>query len=184
VRGSAAIARSRLRLRGPRRQKSDEREFLGGHAWRRQRRHKRARTGQRHYLDSVTQAQTHQPAPRIANSGRAGIGDQRDLRALFQFDHNFRGACDFVVLVIAHQALLNVEMREQLQRLARVFAGDRVRFFQNPQRPQWNIFQVADGRRDDVQASRAGLVRFGLGHTVDKGDPIAAGVRFAFSFIW
>ena len=74
--------------------------------------------------------------PRIGNRRRARVAHQRHLRALLQINHDFRRARDFIVLVIAHHALLNVEVREQLHGLARVFAGDEIRFLQHAQRPK------------------------------------------------
>ena len=49
--------------------------------------------------------------PRIRNSGSPRVAYQRNLRALLQFDHQFRRPRDFVVLVITHQLFLNVEVR-------------------------------------------------------------------------
>src|ERR1700752_3896404 len=40
--------------------------------------------------------------------------------------------------------------------MPRVFAGDEVDFFQDAQRAQRNVFEVADGRADDVKATAAG----------------------------
>ena len=48
----------------------------------------------------------------IGSCRRASIADKRNLRTLLELDDDFRGAGDFVVLVIAHGAGLNFEMRE------------------------------------------------------------------------
>ena len=163
VRGSAAKARNRLRRSvGRDGKKPINGKFVDRHSGRRQRRHKSGCAGHRHHLDSVTQAQAHQPITGIGNRRSAGIGDQGDFRALLQLDDDFRGARDLVVFVITHQALLNVEMREQLHSLAGVFAGDRVGFLQDSQRAQGDVFEVADGRGHDVQASSSGLSGFVL----------------------
>ena len=98
-------------------------------------------------------AETHEPMPGIGDCRRSRVGHQRDFRALLQFDDQFRSLRNFIVLVIADQPLLNLEMRKQFQRLPRVFARDHVHFLQNAQRAQGDVFQIADRRRDYVQAS-------------------------------
>ena len=37
--------------------------------------------------------------------------------------------------------------------MARVLGGDQIDFFENPQRTQSNIFEVADRRGDDIENS-------------------------------
>ena len=100
---------------------------------------------------------------RIGDRRRARVAYERDLRALLEFDHDFRGARDFVVLVIADEPLLDFEVREQLHRLARVFAGDHVHFLQDAQGAQRNVLEIADGRRDHVQAARCRRQAGGVG---------------------
>ncbi len=47
-------------------------------------------------------------------------------------------------------------MIEQLHGVARVFARYQVHFLQDAQRPQRNVFHVADGRTHQVQRPRSG----------------------------
>ncbi len=68
------------------------------------------------------------------------------------------------MFVVADQALLNVEMREQLQSLARVFTGDGVGFLQDAQGAQGDVFEVADRRRHHVQTAERRFVRFRFCH--------------------
>ena len=102
--------------------------------------------------------------PRIGNGGSSRIAHQRHLRPLLQLDYEFRRARDFVVLVIAHQLFLNVEMRKKLHRLARVFAGDQVGFFQNAQCAQRNILEVADRCGDHIEAACSRFLGFYFCH--------------------
>ena len=134
-------------LRRPRRQKPYKRKLLDRHPRPRQRRHKRARPRNRHHLNSMPQTQTHQPLPRVRNRWRPRIRNQRHFRALLQLNNHFRRARNLVVLVITHQPFLNIKMRQQLHRLPRVLARNRVALLQNPQRPQRNIFQIPNRRR-------------------------------------
>lgn len=100
---------------------------------------------------------------RIRNRRSSGIAYQSHLRALLELDNDFRGARDFVVLVIAHEALLDFKVREQLGGLPRVFASDQVHVLKYPQSAQRNVIQIADWRRHYKQAAR-GRLRFRLGH--------------------
>ena len=86
----------------------------------------------------------------IGNSGHARVGDQRDTRALLHFLHQFGGLRHLVVLVIAGGAGRDGVVIEQLLRLARVFAGDDVDFLQNAQGAQRDVFEIADGRSDQI----------------------------------
>ena len=78
--------------------------------------------------------------------------------AAFHGQHQFGGARQFIVLVIADERLMNFEMIEQLQGVPRIFAGDLVDFLQNAQRAQRDVFQIADGRGHEVEAAAAGPV--------------------------
>ena len=87
----------------------------------------------------------------IGDAGHAGVGDQRDLGAAFEIDDQFGGFGHLVVLVIADQSRLDAVMAEQLQGLARVLAGDQVDFFEDAQGAQRDVFEIADGRGDEVE---------------------------------
>jgi hypothetical protein len=60
----------------------------------------------------------------------------------------------FVVLVAANGGSLNLEVVEQLLRLARVFASNAVNALQNVQSPQRDVAKVADRRGNKVEPGR------------------------------
>ncbi len=97
--------------------------------------------------------QGNQAVPGVGDQRHPGIAHQCDGGALLHRVHQFWCARDFVVLVVADQGLVNFKVIQQLQRVARVFAGDLIHFFQNAQRAQRNIFQIADRRGHQVEAA-------------------------------
>jgi hypothetical protein len=58
------------------------------------------------------------------------------------------------VLVVTEQTSLNAIVIEQPFGGAGILAGDPFRFFQDADRPVRDVLQVADGRRDYVEAAR------------------------------
>ena len=80
----------------------------------------------------------------VGYGGRAGVADERDFGALLELDNELSGTRDFVVLMVTDEGLVNVEMRQQLQRLAGVFAGDDVNFFEGAQGAQRYVLEIAD----------------------------------------
>ena len=64
------------------------------------------------------------------------------------------GAHRFVVLVVAHQRFPNFEMPQQISGVPRVFGGDQVDGFENRERAQSNVVEIADGRRRRHRAWR------------------------------
>ena len=58
-----------------------------------------------------------------------------------------------VVFMVADQRFLNPVMGEELAGPPRVFGRDEVYLFQNPQSPQRDILQVADGGGNDVKCA-------------------------------
>ena len=69
---------------------------------------------------------------------------------MFKRDEQFGCARHFVVLVIADERFANFVVVEELLRVARIFAGDLVDFFEDAQRAQGHVFQIADGCADEV----------------------------------
>ena len=57
------------------------------------------------------------------------------------------------MFVVAHQRLVNVVVSEKLLRMARVFARDLIHFFEDAQRAQRDVLEVADRRADEIQAA-------------------------------
>jgi hypothetical protein len=69
---------------------------------------------------------------------------------LFERDEQFRSAGELIVLVVADERLANFVVTQKLLRVARVFARDLVDFFQNADRTKGDVFEIADGRADQV----------------------------------
>jgi hypothetical protein len=59
------------------------------------------------------------------------------------------------VLVIADQRFRDIQVLQKFARLARVLASDAIALAQDAPRPQRDVFQIADGRRDDVERFQA-----------------------------
>src|SRR6185312_15506338 len=95
---------------------------------------------------------------RIGDAGRAGVGDDGNARAGFQFRDELLGASSFVVLVVADGGRRDLEMVEELLRLAGVLAGDAVAGAQHTQGAQRYVFEIADGRGDELEAGGEGIV--------------------------
>ena len=106
----------------------------------------------------MPQAQRHQPVTGIGYQRHSGIADQRDLRALLHGHDQFRRARQLIVFMIADQRLMNVVVGEQLLRVARVFAGDLICFFENAQGAQGDVLEVTNRRPHKVQTSRRNLL--------------------------
>ena len=98
----------------------------------------------------MPQAKRDQAMARIRNQRHAGVADERDFRALLERDEQFGGASHFIVLVVADERLANFVVAEELLRVACVFAGDLIDFFQDAQGAKGDVLQVADGRANEV----------------------------------
>lgn len=90
----------------------------------------------------------------VGNKRHAGVADERNLRALFERDEQLGSARHLVVLVITDERFADFIMVEQLLRMASVFAGDLIDFFEYAQGAQGDVFEVANGRADQVQTAQ------------------------------
>ena len=109
--------------------------------------------GNGHHRNAMADGERDQPETRIADAGRAGIGNERDRLALLELHDQLGGPCQLIVLVIAGGALFDCVMIEQLLGLAGVLAGDEADLFQNAQGSKGNVFEVADWGADQVKGS-------------------------------
>ena len=96
----------------------------------------------------------NQPGARVGDARRARVGDQRDVLACPKPGDQPWGLARLVVLAQADERLPDLVVREQLRRPSRVFGGDQIHLAQRPQRPERQVFQVADRRRDDEERCR------------------------------
>ncbi len=116
-------------------QKADEEKFFVGQARSRKGSQERGRTGNRNDRNVVAQAKRNEAVAGIGNERHSRVADQRDFRALLHGDNQFRGARHLIVFMVADERLVNVVVSEQLLRVARVFAGDLINFFEDAKGP-------------------------------------------------
>ena len=115
----------------------------------------RRRAGDRNDRHVMADGERDQAKAGVGDAGHAGVGDERDFGAAFEVDDQFGGLGHLVVFVVADGARLDTVVGEKFLRLARVFAGDQVNFFEHAQGAEGDVFEIADGRGDQVE-SRAG----------------------------
>ena len=136
------------------RKKTGEVELIGGQAGDNQAGKKRRWAGKSFDANGRPDGRSHNAIAGVGKERRTGIGDQGARFALLEaFDQVF-SAIGFVVLVIADEASLNAIVIEQPSGGASIFAGDPISLFQKADGAVRNVFKVADGRRDYVEAAR------------------------------
>src|SRR5437867_4460558 len=151
--GTTIDPRSIRRTEGPlkRRPGAVEHEPVGGHGGDGQGRHERRRPGHRHHRDPLRARLADEQEAGVRDARGARVGHERDRAAAGQLAQQLRPTRELVVLEVAHGPLVNVEMREERTRPARVLAGDQVHFAQDAQRAQGDVLEVADRSRDDEE---------------------------------
>ena len=142
-------------LRRFRRKEAAEAERIRRQARGAQRAHRGRHPGNRHHRNACVNGRRHHSVAGIGDQRRPGIGDQRDVRPGFEFRDQLARASRFVVLVIADQRFRDIQVLQKFARLARVLASDAIALAQDAPRPQRDVFQIADGRRDDVERFQA-----------------------------
>jgi putative FmdB family regulatory protein len=113
----------------------------------------------------------------VGDQRHASVAYERDFCALFERDEQFRCAREFVMLVVADQGLANFIMTEEFLCVPGVFAGDLVDFFQNAQRAKSDVFEIADGRTDQVQTAQCSfrVSHRGSAHATESSTHSRAG---------
>jgi len=139
-------------------EKADEKEFFVRQAAGGERRKKRGRSGDGDHGDMMAEAKSDEAMAGIGNQRHAGVADESDFRALFERDEQFGGARQLVVFVVADERLANFVVSEELLRVACVFAGDLVDLFEDAQGAERDVFQIADGRANEIQAAQSFFV--------------------------
>ncbi len=94
----------------------------------------------------------------VGDAGHAGVGDDGDAAAGFEGFDELAGAGVFVVRVVADGGRADAEVVEQLGGLAGVFAGDAVDGAKDAEGAEGDVFEVADGGGDEVEAGGEGTV--------------------------
>src|SRR6266403_266384 len=144
--GAAAFAAAR-------RQEADEQEFFVGQARGGKGSEQRGRAGNRHHGNLVPQAERNEAVARVGHERRPRVAHQRDLCALLKRHDQFRRAGQLIVFVVADERFVNVVVSEELQRVARVLAGNFIDFLEDAQRAQRDVFEIADRRTDKIKAA-------------------------------
>ncbi len=106
--------------------------------------------------------QRHQPVSRIADARHARVANHGNVVPALQVDDQLGGARQLVVLVIADGGLVDAVVVQQRGRVPRVLAGDEVNLLEHVQRAQSDVFQIANGRADEIKRPRRGLVAVAL----------------------
>lgn len=89
-------------------QKTDKKKFFIRQTRSGKRGQQRAGPRNGHYGNFVTEAKGDESMAGIGNQRHAGVADQGNFGALFHGKNKFGGAGDFIVLVIAHQRLMDI----------------------------------------------------------------------------
>ena len=126
------------------RQKALETEPVRGQCTYRQRRNRRARSGDGDDLDARCRHGAHQLEPRITDGGRAGIADQRNRLALAQPCNYFNRPQPFVVIVQRYLRRSDTKVLEENSGVARVLRCNQRARRQHLARPRGQIAQIAD----------------------------------------
>ncbi len=92
-----------------------------------------------------------QGGARIRDPGSAGVGHQRDRLPFRQPANDPLDTCPLVVLVDAQDWGVDVEMPKQNAGSARVFGSDQLDLLEDLDRPERDVVEVADWRRDYVK---------------------------------
>ena len=94
----------------------------------------------------------------VGDGGCAGVGDEGDACAGFQLVDELFGAAGFVVQVVADGGRRDAEVVEELCGLAGVLAGDAVGGAEDAESAEGDVFEVADGCGDEIEAGCEGSV--------------------------
>jgi hypothetical protein len=112
---------------------------------------RRGGTGNGHDAVAGGDGEQRQPVTRIGDERRAGIGDQRHGLAGVQRGDEPRPRLVRIVFVIGIGPVDDAVAVEQHAGHARVLAGEHIGAGQRFERPQRDIGEIADGRRDQVE---------------------------------
>jgi hypothetical protein len=134
--------------------KADEEEFFVGQAAGRERSEKRGRSWNGYDGNVMAQAERDETMAWIRNQRHPGVADEGNFCPLFKRDEEFGRAGQLVMLVVANERLANFVVVKQFLCVACVFAGDLVDFLQYAQGAQRDVFEIANGGADKVQAAQ------------------------------
>ena len=131
---------------GPRRQETLEEEAPLGQAGGADQRGGGARPRYRHHPYAGLVRGRHQPRARVADAGRAGVGDERDRFAARDARDDLAGGLGFVVGMQRDAARARADALKQRPAGARVLGRDHRDGSQHAGGPPAYVFQVTDRR--------------------------------------
>lgn len=81
------------------------------------------------------------------------------------------------MLVVADEGLANFVVVEEFLGVTRVFAGDLVDFFEDAEGAEGDVFEIANGGADEVQAAQGFFIVAGCecAHTFESSTRSAGG---------
>jgi len=138
---------------GARGEESDEEKLFVGKAGSGERREQRGGAGDGNDGNFVAKTKSDEAVAGVGDQRHARVADERNFRPLLESDKEFRRAGHLVVFVIADERLRDFVVVQELLRVARVFAGDLVGLAQDAQSAQGDVFEIADGRGDEIKAA-------------------------------
>ena len=115
-----------------------------------QRRHQRARAGDGADRHAVLRAQPHEILARVGDRGGARVRHQRARLAREQARKDLFAAFRLVVLMVAHKALFQLQMVQELQTHAGILRRDEIRLRQRLAAAGGDVAEIADGRRHKI----------------------------------
>ena len=95
-------------------EKTGEEKFFIGHAGSAKRGESGGRSGNGDDRNAMADAERNESMAGIGDKGHAGVADESDFGALFERENEFGSAREFVVLVVADERLVNLEVGEKL----------------------------------------------------------------------
>ena len=101
----------------------------------------------------VARTEANEAIAGIADQWHACVADKGDFGALLHGDNELGGASHFIVFVVRDKRLLDFVMGKELLRVASVFAGDLVGFFEDSESAKSDVLKIADGSADEVEAA-------------------------------
>ena len=161
---NAETFQSALAFAAAGRKEAEKEKFVIGKSGSRKSGEERRGARDRNDWDAMANGESDETMAGVGHERHASIAHQGDIGALFHGEDQFGRARKFVVLVIADERFVNVEVIQKLKRVAGVFAGDLVDFLENAKGAKRDVFEVADRSGDEVQpAGRGWLGRKGIG---------------------
>ncbi len=101
----------------------------------------------------MAETQGDEAVARIGDERHAGVADEGDFRALLEGKDKLRGASQFIVFMVAEERFVNVVVGEELLGVAGVFAGDLVHFLEDTKGAEGDVFEIANGGANEVEAA-------------------------------